>query len=288
MLVWYLAMRTCCLKASGIMWKQVFLLSRTGNIAFGLAKNSSLLLFHTSWGQTHVQNGRVSTFIHVKCWKRLCAVSQQVMQLSVGNTRSFSIWTACIVTFCKYMWCWEIFTKLRTMFCNNGIYSDVALYVDGWCTMVCQHVHYVEEHAFIAWSHCCLKWSYWCFGGYHITAVRTCCPGLRTCWQTKTHQRSTGNVTFLHPLHCCRTWCRVCESLPTAHLLTVCHSTTSLNRIGKCVSNPKVQDLVENGNQSFTTLGIQENHIDVSSVLSFVLSLYGIKARNVFLLDQDK
>jgi hypothetical protein len=77
-----------------------------------------------------------------------------------------------------------------------------------------------------------------------------------------------------------------CESLPTAHVLTGCHSTTSLNRIGKCVANPKVQDLVENGNQSFTTLGIQETDIDVSSVLSFVLSLYGIKARNCSLLDQ--
>jgi hypothetical protein len=77
-----------------------------------------------------------------------------------------------------------------------------------------------------------------------------------------------------------------CESLPTAHVLTGCHSTTSLNRIGKCVANPKLQDLVENGNQSFTTLGIEENDIAVSSVRLFVLSLYGIKARNSFLLDQ--
>jgi hypothetical protein len=44
---------------------------------------------------------------------------------------------------------------------------------------------------------------------------------------------------------------------------------------------------VENGDQSFTTFGIQENvYIDVSSVLSFVLSLYGIKAWNYSLLDQ--
>jgi hypothetical protein len=77
-----------------------------------------------------------------------------------------------------------------------------------------------------------------------------------------------------------------CESLPTAHVLTGCHSTTSLNRIGTCVANPKVQDLVENGYQSFTTLGMQENDIDVSSVHSFVLSLYGIKARNCSLLEQ--
>jgi hypothetical protein len=48
----------------------------------------------------------------------------------------------------------------------------------------------------------------------------------------------------------------------------------------------KVQDLVENGNQSFTTLGIQETDIDGSSVLSFALSLYGIKARYCSLLDQ--
>jgi hypothetical protein len=44
---------------------------------------------------------------------------------------------------------------------------------------------------------------------------------------------------------------------------------------------------VENGNQSFTTLGIQENvDLDVFSVRSFVFSLYGIKAWNCFLLGQ--
>ena len=66
------------------------------------------------------------------------------------------------------------------------------------------------------------------------------------------------------------------------HVLTGCYSTTSLNRIGKCVANPKVQDLVENGNQSLTTLGIQETDINVSSVLSFVLSLYGLKRKKLF------
>ena len=96
-----------------------------------------------------------------------------------------------------------------------------------------------------------------------------------------------GKVTFLHPFHCCRTWCGVCESLPSEHVLTECHSTTSLNRIGKCVANTKLQDLMENTNQSFTTLGIQEKvDIDLSSVRLFILSLYGIKARNSFLLDQ--
>jgi hypothetical protein len=122
-----------------VVWsvKQVCLLSRPGNIAFGPAKNSSLLLFHTSWRQTNVQKEHVSTFTHVECCKKLCAVSHQVLQFSVGNTRSFSIWTVCIVTFCKYMWCWEIFTKLGTMSCNNGIYRDVTLPVDGWCAMFC-------------------------------------------------------------------------------------------------------------------------------------------------------
>ena len=44
---------------------------------------------------------------------------------------------------------------------------------------------------------------------------------------------------------------------------------------------------MDNGNESFTTFGIQENvDIDVSSACSFVLSLYGIKARNCSLLDQ--
>jgi hypothetical protein len=55
----------------------------------------------------------------------------------------------------------------------------------------------------------------------------------------------------------------------------------------KCVANTKLRDLVENGDQSFTTFGIQENVYitDVSSVLSFVLSLYGI-TWNYSLLDQ--
>jgi hypothetical protein len=44
---------------------------------------------------------------------------------------------------------------------------------------------------------------------------------------------------------------------------------------------------VENGNQSFSTFGIQGNvDIGVTSVRSFVLSMYGIKARNCSLLDQ--
>ena len=52
---------------------------------------------------------------------------------------------------------------------------------------------------------------------------------------------------------------KFCESLPTAHVLTRCDCTSSLYRIGKCVTNTNLQDLVENGNQSFTTFGIQEN-----------------------------
>jgi hypothetical protein len=137
-----------------------------------------------------------------------------------------------LVTLCEYMCRWEIFTKLVTMFSNNGIYRDVTLLVGGWCAMACQHVHNLGEHAFIAWSHCCLKWWYWCFGAYHTTAVRT-------CWQAITHQRSTGNGTFLHPL-LQNMVSSFAENLPAAHVLTGCHSTTSLNQIGKCVANPKL------------------------------------------------
>ena len=80
---------------------------------------------------------------------------------------------------------------------------------------------------------------------------------------------------------------KFCESLPTAHVLTRCDSTSSLYRIGKCVTNTNLQDLVENGNQFFTTFGIQANvDLDVFSVHSFVLSLYEIKASNCFLLGQ--
>jgi hypothetical protein len=110
---------------------------------------------------------------------------------------------------------------------------------------------------------------------------------LCTCWQAITHQRSIGNVTFYIHSIVAEHVVMFCESLTTPHVLTGCDSTSSLYWIGKCVANTKLQDLVENGNQSFTTFGIQENvYIDVSSVRSFVLSLYGIKARNCSLLDQ--
>jgi hypothetical protein len=158
-----------------------------------------------------------------------------------------------------------------------------------------------QSQSFIAWSHYCLKWCCWCFDGYNTTAVRTCCPGLRTCWQAIT-QRSTGNVTFLHPFHCCRTWCQLLWKSPNS----TCTFRMSHFKQFKCVANTKLQDLVENGNQSalvrlklllwwklsdvimychtvrytpifcrhlsFTTFVIQENvDIDVSSVRSFVL-----------------
>jgi hypothetical protein len=98
-----------------------------------------------------------------------------------------------------------------TMFCKNGIYRDVTLPVDGWCAMTCQHVHNHGEympllHArIVVWSDGTDVLVIW----YHTTAVRTCSPSLCTCWQAITRQRSTGNVTFLHPFHCCRTWCQV-------------------------------------------------------------------------------
>ena len=46
---------------------------------------------------------------------------------------------------------------------------------------------------------------------------------------------------------------KFCESLPKAHVLTGCDNTTSLCRIGICVANTKLQDLVGNDTQSFTT-----------------------------------
>ena len=76
--------------------KQVCLLSRPGNITFGPAKNSSLLFFYTNWRQTNVQKGHVSTVTHAECCKRLCAVSHQVLQFSVGNTRSFFFYMNCL------------------------------------------------------------------------------------------------------------------------------------------------------------------------------------------------
>jgi hypothetical protein len=71
------------------------------------------------------------------------------------------------------------------------------------------------------------------------------------------------------------------------HHIHLQNVTVQAYRIEKCVTNTKLQDLVENGKQSFTTFDIQDNvYIDVSSVHSFVLSLNGIKARNCSLLDQ--
>jgi hypothetical protein len=41
-------------------------------------------------------------------------------------------------------------------------------------------------------------------------------------------------------------------NFPTAHVLIGYHSTRSLYRIGTCVANTELQDLVGNDNQSFT------------------------------------
>ena len=109
--------------------------------------------------------------------------------------------------------------------------------------------------------------------------------GFAYMLQTITHQRSKlpSYIHFIVAEH----GVEFCESLLTVHVLTGCHSTTSLNWIGKCVANTKLQDLMENADQSFTTFGIQENvDIDVSSVRLFILSLYVIKARNCSLLNQ--
>ena len=171
---------------------------------------------------------------------------------SVSNKCSYSIWAACTVTFCKYMCCWGFFTKLDTMSLNNGIYRDATLLVDGWCAMACQHVHNLGEHAFIAWSLCCLKWWY----KFHTTAARACSLGLRTCWHTITHQRSKL-PSYIHSI-VAEHRVEFCESLPTAHILTGCHSTTSFNRIGKCVANTKLQDLLGHGTQSFTTFDMSK------------------------------
>jgi hypothetical protein len=39
------------------------------------------------------------------------------------------------------------------MFCNNGIYRDVTLPVDGWCAMTFQHVHNRGEHMPLLHAH---------------------------------------------------------------------------------------------------------------------------------------
>jgi hypothetical protein len=49
-----------------------------------------------------------------------------------------------------------------------------------------------------------------------------------------------------------------CESLPKAHVPTGCDNTSSLHGIGKCVANTKLQDLVGEGNQSFTTFDMRK------------------------------
>ena len=80
---------------------------------------------------------------------------------------------------------------------------------------------------------------------------------------------------------------KLCESLPAAHALTGCDSTSSLYQVGKRVDYTKLLEHVNNGNFSLTTFGIQNDvEADVSSARSYVLSLYGKKAKTCSSLDQ--
>jgi hypothetical protein len=78
---------------------------------------------------------------------------------------------------------------------------------------------------------------------------------------------------------------KLCENLPTTHVLTECHKQFILNR--NVCAYTKLQDLVGNGKQSSTIFDIKKL-IHAPSKRLFVLSLpvYGIKARNCSSLDK--
>jgi hypothetical protein len=96
-----------------------------------------------------VQKGHALRFSHVECYKRLIAISHRSCSLVLPTHFPVRYKLLVLPHPCKYKCCWETFTKLYTMFCNNGIYRDVTLLVDGWCAMACQHALSLVEHAFI-------------------------------------------------------------------------------------------------------------------------------------------
>ena len=51
---------------------------------------------------------------------------------------------------------------------------------------------------------------------------------------------------------------KFCENLPTSHVLTEYHSTSSSYRKGTCVADTKLKDLAGNGTQYFTTFNMSK------------------------------
>jgi hypothetical protein len=68
--------------------KQVSLLSRPGNIEVGPARNSSMLLFHTSWGQMSVQKRHLNMPNVLKDW---LPFSTRSCRLVLVTTLSYSV-----------------------------------------------------------------------------------------------------------------------------------------------------------------------------------------------------
>ena len=80
---------------------------------------------------------------------------------------------------------------------------------------------------------------------------------------------------------------KFCESLPAAHALTGCDRTSSLHQIGKHVAYSKLMDFSEKDSASLRKFGIQRDlEADISSARSYVLDLYGKKAKSCSSLDQ--
>jgi hypothetical protein len=103
-----------------------------------------------------------------------------------------------------------------------------------------------------------------------------------TVYMLAVNNTPTIKKAILHPckFHYCRTWCQVLRKSPNSTCTYRMSQYKSLYRIGTCVANTKLQDPVENYN--FLQHSKCENVDTCSSARLFVLSLYGIKARNFF------
>ena len=103
------------------------------------------------------------------------------------------------------------------------------------------------------------------------------------------HNTPTINRQRYIPIHTMTTehGMEFCLSLPAAHALTGCDTTSSFYQTGKRTACTKLEQHVKKKNPSLTTFGIQNDlEADISSARSYVLSFYGKKAETCSSLDQ--
>jgi hypothetical protein len=170
-----------------------------------------LLLFHTSWGKTNVQKGHVSTFTNVECCKRLCAVSHQVLQLVLATHVHFQyellvLWHS-IITYDVgrfSLTSHHVLQQWNLQGCNIASWWLVCYGLPA-CTLSRRVCLYCK----IALLFEVMILTFWCLLYYWSKDLIS---GF--AYMLAGHNTSTVNVTFLHPFHCCRTWCRVLRKSP--------------------------------------------------------------------------